>query len=86
MITYVVWPKTIDAEFRAFYPTASGGEIVEALPQKLDANQDLIEWPNTTEATYYKLGSSRLTAQGAMALVVEFGDDVTFLEGDGNGT
>ncbi len=82
MITYVVWHKDVDVAFREFYPTiAIDGEIVQSIPEKLDVNKNLIIWPSSTPATYYKIGTSRLTEQGVAALSAEFGDSVSFPEG-----
>lgn len=68
MTIYVVWPKAIDADFRAFYPTvATGGETIQEQPFE--------------NATHFMVGTTRLGSQGVMALVAEFGDDVTFPEG-----
>jgi len=68
MVTFITWHKDIDEAFRAFYPTvALDGETVQDEPEETD--------------THFTIGTSRLTAQGMMALVAEFGDDVSFSEG-----
>ena len=83
MITYITWSHDIDAAFREFYPTvALEGEVVQSIPEKLDEQQNAIEWPSDTPATYYKIGTSRLTAEGIAALTAEFGDAISFPEAE----